>query len=273
MRSAPSALAESDALELLTHGSIEVQGRMATASNATLYARVDWQGISGECIYKPVAGERPLWDFPPGTLGKREVAAYHVSVASGWDLVPPTVWRAGPFGPGSVQLWVPALPDNGLIDVVAPAEVPPGWLSVLQAEGRRGEPVLLVHADDVRLARLAVLDAVIDNADRKAGHVLRTAQDRVWGVDHGVSFNVEPKLRTVLWGFGGAPLPAEATGVLRALSRELAGEAQGALAPALAQLLSPPEVSRTRERVDELLTSGAFPLPAGHGPVIPWPPW
>ena len=99
MTSLPAPLAEPDALELLTHGQITVEGRMAAASNATLYAEVAWQGVSGHCIYKPTAGERPLWDFPQDTLSKREVAAYLVSVATGWDVVPPTVWRDGPFGP------------------------------------------------------------------------------------------------------------------------------------------------------------------------------
>ena len=155
MTSLPAPLAEPDALELLAHGQITVEGRMAAASNATLYAEVAWQGVSGHCIYKPTAGERPLWDFPQDTLSKREVAAYLVSVATGWDVVPPTVWRDGPFGPGSVQLWVETHDDSGLIDVVSPSQVPPGWLTVIEAEGRHGEPVLLVHADDPRLARMA----------------------------------------------------------------------------------------------------------------------
>ena len=273
MTSLPAPLAEPDALELLTHGQITVEGRMAAASNATLYAEVAWQGVSGHCIYKPTAGERPLWDFPPATLSKREVAAYLVSVATGWDVVPPTVWRDGPFGPGSVQLWVETHDDSGLIDVVSPSQVPPGWLTVIEAEGRHGEPVLLVHADDPRLARMAVFDAVIDNADRKGGHVLHTPDGHLWGVDHGVSFNVEAKLRTVLWGFGGSALPAGATDVLRALRSDLTDDSGSGLAADLATLLSPAEVRRTVERVDRMLESGLFPRPPLRAPAIPWPPW
>lgn len=269
MTASPAPLAEPDALELLARGQITVEGRMAAASNATLYAEVALQGVSGHCIYKPTTGERPLWDFPEGTLSKREVAAYLVSVATGWDVVPPTVWRDGPFGPGSVQLWVESDDDSGLIDVVVPAKVPPGWLTVIEAEGRHGEPVLLVHADDPRLARMAVFDAVIDNADRKGGHILHTPDGHLWGVDHGVSFNVEDKLRTVLWGFGGSALAPDATDVLRALRSDLDGD----LAADLAALLSPAEVRRTVERVDRLLASGLFPRKPLRSPAIPWPPW
>lgn len=273
MTSAPAPLPERDALELLRHGEITVLGRMAAASNATLYAQIDAQGVGAHCIYKPTAGERPLWDFPEGTLSKREVAAYLVSVATGWDVVPPTVWREGPFGAGSVQLWVEAVDDSGLIDVVPPSEVPAGWLTVLEAEGGRGEPVLLVHADDPRLSRMAVFDAVIDNADRKGGHVLHTADGHLWGVDHGVSFNVESKLRTVLWGFAGSPLPPDAADVLRALRSDLTDTSRGGLGAGLAELLAPAEIRRTRQRVDQMLRSCSFPLPPAHGPAIPWPPW
>ncbi len=273
MTSASAPLDEPDALALLTHGEIAVEGRMAAASNATLFASVTWQGLSGSCIYKPTAGERPLWDFPEGTLSKREVAAYLVSVATGWDVVPPTVWREGPFGPGSVQLWVDAVEDEALIDVVHPREVPPGWRTVLEAEDGRGDPVLLVHADDPRLARMAVFDAVIDNADRKGGHVLHTAEGHLWGVDHGVSFNVDAKLRTVLWGFAGDPLPPDATDVLGALRSDLADRSGGGLGSTLAGLLAPAEVRRAVERVDRLLRAGTFPAPTARGPAIPWPPW
>ena len=273
MTSSPAPIAEPEALDLLAHGQISVEGRMAGASNATLYAAVSWQGVSAHCIYKPAAGERPLWDFPSGTLGKREVAAYEVSTATGWDVVPPTVWRDGPFGPGSVQLWVDAVDGEELIDVVEPHDVRPGWLTVLEAEGRRGEPLLLVHADDPRLARIAVFDTVIDNADRKVGHVLQTEDGHLWGVDHGVSFNVDDKLRTVLWGFAGSDLPAEATDVLRALRSELCSRSSVSLGAVLGGLLAAGEVRRTIDRVDRTLRSGAFPLPPVYGPAIPWPPW
>lgn len=273
MTSLPELLSDPDALELLTCGALTVQGQLASASNTTLYAEITWQGQSAHCVYKPTVGERPLWDFPVGTLSKREVAAYLMSAATGWDIVPPTVWREGPFGVGSVQLWVEPADDSRLIDVVKPQSVPPGWLTVVRAEGRHGEPVLLVHADDPRLARMAVFDAVIDNADRKAGHVLRAGDGHLWGVDHGVTFNVEDKLRTVLWGFAGSPLPQEAGEVLRELRAGLADDSGFGLRTALSQLLGPAEIQRTAERVDRLLTSLAFPMPLARGPVIPWPPW
>ena len=272
MTSAAAPLPEPDALELLTRGRITVEGRMAAASNATLYAAIEHAGVGAHCIYKPMAGERPLWDFPHGTLGRREVAAYAVSVATGWEIVPPTVWRDGPFGPGSVQLWVDAVElETDLVDVVPARRVPEGWLPVLDAEDASGADVTLVHADDARLARMAIFDAVIDNADRKGGHVLAGADGQVWGVDHGLSFNVVDKLRTVLWGWQGEPLPDDAVDVLRALASDLDGGS--VLAEALCDQLSEPEVARTRQRIDVLLRRRTFPEPRRGGPVIPWPPF
>ena len=160
------------ALQLLRHGEITVEGRLVDASNATLLCEIALDGAEERCVYKPIAGERPLWDFPDGTLAGREVATYLVAEASGWSIVPPTVLRDGPFGPGMCQLWVDADPSVELIDVVAPSKLPDGWLHVLDALGSGGQPVVLGHADDVRLRRMAVLDAVVNNADRKGGHVL-----------------------------------------------------------------------------------------------------
>ncbi len=266
-----SVLAEADALELLATGDLVVEGRMTAASNATLYASITSGTASAHCIYKPVAGERPLRDFPHGTLSRREVAAYLVSRATGWDVVPPTVWRDdAPFGEGSVQLWVEA-DDTELVDVVPVGGVRPGWLPVLQAQDGEGSDVVLVHADDPRLARMAVFDAVIDNADRKGGHVLVDAEGHVWGVDHGLSFNTDDKLRSVLWGWQGAPLPADCRDVLAALATDLRdGEP---LAVLLGDLLSAAEIGRTRARVHALAGAARFPRPDRHGPVIPWPPF
>jgi uncharacterized repeat protein (TIGR03843 family) len=266
------ALPEAEALDLLTQGDLTVQGRMVSASNATLYASVRDGARSGACIYKPVSGERPLWDYPRHTLGRREVAAYRVSRATGWDVVPPTVWRDGPFGEGSVQLWIETddeAPD--LVDVIAPDAVGGCWLPVMSAQDGAGEDVVLVHADDPRLARMAVFDAVVDNADRKGGHVLTTAAGHVWGVDHGLSFNVEDKLRTILWGWQGRALPADCLDVLSALAADLR-EGQS-LAGELADLLSADEVAVTRRRVAGLMEAGRFPRPVRGGPVIPWPPF
>ncbi|MBO0775100.1 MAG: SCO1664 family protein, partial [Actinobacteria bacterium] len=154
------------ALELLAAGELEVEGRLVAASNATLYCTVRCDGREANCVYKPVAGERPLWDFPPGTLAGREVAAYALSRAAGWDLVPPTLMRDGPFGPGMCQLWIDADPDADLV-------------------------ALARSTDNAQLREMAVFDAVVNNADRKIGHLLPLPGGRLYGCDHGVCFGEE----------------------------------------------------------------------------------
>ncbi|QKW26766.1 SCO1664 family protein [Streptomyces seoulensis] len=258
------------AAELLARGELTVRGRIREASNAALFCSVALDGREASCVYKPVAGERPLWDFPDGTLAGREVAAYEVSEATGWGLVPPTVLREGPYGEGMVQLWIDAEPEAELLALVDAEEPGPGWKAIGFAEVGEDRTALLVHADDERLRRLAVLDAVLNNADRKGGHLLPTADGRLYGIDHGVTFNVEDKLRTLLWGWAGEPLPAEAVGVLEGL-RDALGEG-GALAARLAGLITPAETDATRARVDALLASGVHPEPGGQWPAIPWPP-
>jgi uncharacterized repeat protein (TIGR03843 family) len=257
------------ALSLLRHGEISVEGRLVDASNATLFCQICLDGTAATCVYKPVAGERALWDFPDGTLAGREVAAHLVSEATGWGVVPPTVLREGPFGLGMVQLWVDTDPDVELVDVVAPGAVPPGWLRVFDALGSGGRPVVLAHADDDRLRRMAVLDVVLNNADRKGGHVLPLADGTVHGVDHGVTFHVESKLRTVLWGWAGEPLRDSEREVLQHVGTELDGE----LGTALGLLLTRTEVRATQRRVDRLMTNGHLPLPDDGWPAIPWPPF
>ena len=194
-------------------------------------------------MYKPIRGERPLWDFPHGTLAGRELGSYHVSRAMGWDLVPPTVMRDGPFGPGMCQLWVDI---DDTIDLQA-----------------------LARSDHPDLRRMAVLDAVVNNADRKGGHLLPTESGRVLGVDHGLCFSTEDKLRTLLWQWRGLPLTDEAVDVLSQLRSRLEGD----LATTLLALLTRREVRRTVERVDQLLTSGLHPHPSEDWPAIPWPPF
>jgi uncharacterized repeat protein (TIGR03843 family) len=290
-------LDERAALEILARGELEVRGRIVDASNATLLAQVELEGVEALCVYKPRAGERPLWDFPGRTLANREVATYLLSAATGWALVPPTALRAdGPYGPGSVQWWVlgegsgegsegsggprqdsdggalalpPAEPGGGLVDVVPPNRRPPGWLEVVEAVGWDGERVALVHADDPSLRRMAVLDAVANNADRKGGHILRSAGGHVYGVDHGLTFNEDDKLRTVLWGWAGEPLAPEAVDVLTELAADL--DDDGPLRRGLLGLLERREVQRTTQRVRMLLRSGRHPRPGGHRPSIPWP--
>ncbi|MGI5453343.1 SCO1664 family protein [Streptomyces sp. CA-249302] len=257
--------------ELLTRGELTVRGQIRDASNAVLYCAVTHEGEELACVYKPVRGERPLWDFPDGTLAQREVAAYEVSEATGWGLVPPTVLRDGPFGEGMVQLWIEGEPGegDGLLALVDGEEPEEGWKAIGLAEVGEGKTALLVHADDERLRRLAVLDAVINNADRKGGHLL-PAGDRLYGIDHGVTFNTENKLRTLLWGWAGEPLTPEAVDVLKGL-REALG-ASGTLAERLSALITGAELDATRARVAVLLETGRHPEPSGEWPAIPWPP-
>ncbi|MEU6092357.1 SCO1664 family protein [Streptomyces sp. NPDC047085] len=271
-RSVTAADAEADAAFalLLTHGELTVRGRIREASNAALFCTIALDGQEATCVYKPVAGERPLWDFPDGTLAGREVAAYEVSEATGWGLVPPTVLREGPYGEGMCQLWIDVHPEAELLALVDGEEPEPGWKAIGFAEVGEGRTALLVHADDERLRRLAVLDAVINNADRKGGHLLPTAGGRLYGIDHGVTFNVENKLRTLLWGWAGEPLTDEAVEVLKGLGKGLSDG--GALSARLAPLITPAEIDATRARVDALLTAGRHPEPSGQWPAIPWPP-
>ena len=237
------ALDVTEALQLLAGGDLDVLGRLVDASNATLYCTVALDGVEATCVYKPVAGERPLWDFPDGTLAAREVAAYEVSAASGWDLVPPTVLREGPYGPGMCQLWIDV---DETVDLVE-----------------------LARSDHPDLRRMAVLDVVINNADRKGGHLLPTTAGRVYGVDHGVCFSVENKLRTLLWQFRGDALDTESTEVLGRLRADL----DGPLGARLAELLAPAEVARTVRRVERLLRTSRHPQPSRDWPAIPWPPF
>ncbi len=262
-------LDESDALRLLRSGRIELEGRLVDASNTTLRGRLTLDGVTARCVYKPVRGERPLWDFPDGTLAGREVSAYLISSATGWDLIPPTVLRDGPLGPGSCQLWIDEPSSiEPLVGFVPAASLPPGWFRTAAARTDDGTTYALAHADDARLARLAVLDAVINNADRKGGHVLLGPDDRIYGVDHGVCFHVDDKLRTVLWGWLGRPLPADAVERLE----RLAGALTGPLGVELSTHLTVAEVAAVSARIGRLLAAGRFPSPSGDWPAVPWPP-
>ncbi|WP_407651490.1 SCO1664 family protein [Actinoplanes sandaracinus] len=264
-----SVLAEADALALLERGRIEIEGRLTDASNTTLRAEISLDGLTRRCVYKPVRGERPLWDFPDGTLAGREISAYLVSQATGWDVVPPTVLRDGPLGPGALQLWIDEPAEvPALIGFVPAYDVPAGWFPVAAARDDDGDAFALAHADDPRLARLAIFDAVINNADRKGAHVLYPSTGGVHGVDHGVSFHVENKLRTVLWGWTGKPLPEDAVEVLDRLGSLLGGP----LGASLEEHLTVSEVQHVALRVKRLLRAGRFPQPPTDWPAIPWPP-
>jgi uncharacterized repeat protein (TIGR03843 family) len=234
---------DAEARALLLDGEIDLEGRMLDASNVTLVGYIRTGELEAECVYKPVAGERPLWDFPDGTLAGREVSAALISEATGWRVVPPTVLRDGPFGPGMVQLWVDGDPD---VDLAA-----------------------FVRSDDPGLRRMAIFDAVVNNADRKGGHIIPTSDGHVYGVDHGICFSVDPKLRTLLWRWAGQPLPAEALEVLEKLTGDLMGD----LGDQLHEHLTRREVRRTQQRVAELLRTGRYPQPSGDWPALPWPPF
>lgn len=265
----PVASAAPSVLRLLRTGEVELEGQLVDASNTTLLGTVSVDGETSRCVYKPVRGERPLWDFPDGTLAGREVAAYLVAQALGWPLVPPTVLRDGPFGPGACQLWIEEPSDPVAVVGFVPADrVPPDWLPIAGARDSDGNAYALAHADDPQLARMAVFDVLVNNADRKGGHVLSGPDGRVYGVDHGLCFHVEDKLRTVLWGWSGRALPAQAGPALARLRTALAGK----LAEELTTLLTAAEVAALDARARGLLEAGRFPLPPADRSAIPWPP-
>ena len=238
-----------------------LEGRLLSASNASFVGVLEGRRV----VYKPIAGERPLWDFPDGCLAHRELATYVVSEALGWGVVPPTWLGEGPHGPGMLQEWVEEDPSQGAVDIVAPGAVPAGHRAVLEAQDAEGRPVVLVHEDSEALRHMAILDVLINNGDRKGGHVLALADGRRLGVDHGVSFHVENKLRTVLWGWLGEPVTAaEKDAIARVVG-------DPALLGRLAGLLTDAEVAAFVSRAEALLAAGVFPAPSGEWPAIPWP--
>lgn len=255
------------ALTPLIGGDLEITGRLLQASNATFLAELRCGDDKIDCVYKPAQGERPLWDFPHRTLGLREVAAYEVSRIGGFDLVPCTVLVDGPLGPGSLQRWVDEDIDEtaGLIDLVPTASLPRnGWFVCMDGLGADDTPVSVIHADRPELRLLAIFDVLINNADRKGGHILGSA-GRVFGVDHGVSFHTDTKLRTLLWGWAGSEVTdAELAAVERV--RELAPDELGGL-------LTDAEIQALIRRAELLLNRRRLPRPRGSWPSIPWPPF
>ncbi|WP_282785308.1 SCO1664 family protein [Nocardia sp. CC201C] len=245
---------------------LTVVGQVTTASNVTLVCEADGVRV----VYKPVRGERPLWDFPDGTLAGREVASYRVSEALGWGLIPETILRDGPVGPGMVQRWVDQIePVDGrpeLVDLCPAGQVPDGFREVLRALDGSGRPLSLVHADDPRLRRLAVLDVLLNNADRKGGHALDGVDGRVYGVDHGICLHTEPKLRTVLWGWAGEPIEDELLSDITVFVKALPGE----LGDGLAESITDTEIDALETRARALLDDPRLPLPNSNRP-IPWP--
>ncbi|BBZ43904.1 hypothetical protein MPRM_11850 [Mycobacterium parmense] len=259
---------------MLRNGELTVLGRIRSASNGTFLCEAILGERSVHCVYKPIAGEQPLWDFPDGTLAGRELGAYLISRQLGWNIVPYTVIRDGPAGQGMLQQWVHQPGDeNGcdpapdLVDLF-PADKPqPGYLPVLRAHDYAGDEVILMHADDVRLRRMAVFDVLINNADRKGGHILFGVDGRVYGVDHGVCLHVEDKLRTVLWGWAGKPVDDETLEAVAGLVDALRG---GSLADELAGRITRTEIAALLRRAHALLDNPVMPGPNRHRP-IPWP--
>jgi uncharacterized repeat protein (TIGR03843 family) len=231
-------------LMLLQEGQIKLEGLLPNGSNYTFLATISRADSVTYAVYKPTRGEQPLWDFPEDTLALREVAAYLTSEALGWDFVPPTVYRTeGPHGPGSLQYFIQAQPDCHYFT--------------------------FSNEDKAELPRVALFDILINNADRKGGHLIKDTAGKLWLIDHGICFNSQPKLRTVVWDFGGLPIAEELLSDLSDFRRRLDDDA--ALVEAFNTLLAPGEVSALRRRADRLLAAKHFPEP-GPGRNYPWPP-
>jgi uncharacterized repeat protein (TIGR03843 family) len=226
--------------ELLAAGEIEVLGRMPWSSNATFLVKLERAGVESLAIYKPRKGERPLWDFPRGTLCRREVAAHLVSEALGWSIVPLTILRDGPAGEGMVQRFVDHDPEEHFF-------------------------TLREEFGDV-FRRFALFDIVINNADRKSGHCLRDRNDHIWGIDHGVSLHAAVKLRTVIWDYEGESIGSADLGALQGLAARLDAD----LGAPLTALLSGAERQALQDRLDWLLSERVFPQPLTEYPY-PWP--
>ena len=236
-----------DVVDRLATAPLTIHGRIVNASNHTMLVETDDGREPLLAVYKPRAGERPLWDFPLGSLHQREVAAYEVSAFLGWEVVPPTLLRDGPLGTGSVQLFIDHDPRRH-------------YFALLEDD----------RYDDA-LARMAVFDLLVNNADRKGGHVLLARDEHIWGCDHGLTFHLEPKLRTVIWEFGGTPLPDAWCEDLRRLAADLRAD-NGAARGRLSGLLDAAEVQMLALRADAIIAAGALPDPAEDERPYPWPP-
>lgn len=244
--------------DLLDFTSAKVLGQLTNASNTTLL--IEHNGV--KYVYKPRSGERQLWDFETGTLCLRERASYLVSELLNWDLVPLTQLVDGPAGFGSAQLWVEA--DIAGVDIFPPSEIPNNWISVTSGVTEDGSHVVLAHADDEHLQKIALFDALINNADRKAGHLLRTDTGQLKGIDHGVTFNVDDKLRTVLWGWLEQEIPHQWLKDIEVFIEKI-DESE------LDELLTEDEISQLLIRAQQLLEIKKFPSPSGNWPPVPWP--
>ena len=229
-------------IEHLTHGELDVTGRLVDASNATLYANCSFAGSTMPVIYKPVAGERPLWDFQDGNLAQREFASYLISELGEFGVVPPTVLRDGPFGVGMVQQWIDIDEDIDLAD--------------------------FYRQDNPELRKMALFDAVVNNTDRKIGHLLPISRGHVLGCDHGVTFHQEDKLRTVLWQWADRNLSEEEISRLENLEKSVQNQSS-----ALLSLITDDEFAALLARINRLLIEKKYPAPSDEWPAVPWPPF
>jgi uncharacterized repeat protein (TIGR03843 family) len=240
---------EATILSILSEGKLTLQGEFLWGSNYTYLAKIESGGTTLQGVYKPTRGERPLWDFPTATLARREVAAYLLSEALNWKLVPATVYRKkGPLGPGSLQLFIEHDPEYHYFN--------------------------FCEADHQRLRPVALFDLLVNNADRKGSHILIGPDSRIWLIDHGICFHVEDKLRTVVWDFAGEPLPANLCDDLVRLRDRLRLRSGGnaELVDCLRDYLSPTEIAALADRIDRLLVAGHFPNPDPNRRPYPWPP-
>ena len=222
-------------------GEIKIEGRLVDASNATLFISIIYEEQTVSAIYKPISGERPLWDFESGNLASRERAAFLISEIGEFNLVPITILREGPFGVGAVQQWIE-------IDE-----------SVDLAEFFRTE--------DPALRATALFDAVINNTDRKIGHLLPDINGRLYICDHGVTFHHEDKLRTVLWQWAGHPLTGDELNQLNELYARASQNAE------LKELINKEELAALLNRIQRLISTKTFPVPNPEWPAVPWPPF
>ena len=227
----------------LSHGEISVTGRLVDASNATLYASCEVKQRTLICIYKPIAGERPLWDFPDGTLANREYLTFLVSHWLGLHLVPPTVLRDGPYGTGMVQLWIDIDESVDLME--------------------------FFKEDHAELRKIALLDLITNNTDRKIGHLIPTSEGAVYGCDHGVTFHTEDKLRTVLWQWAKQPFSPAELELLQLARMLIATEKRDVVLG----LIEEEELNATVDRIERALSQKCFPEPNPDWPAGPWPPF
>ena len=240
-----ASMDKSQVMEALQKGSIDLQGQFLSGSNYTFLGDLVYDDLKFQVVYKPVRGEQPLWDFPHGSLARREVAAFLISESLGWDMVPPTIFRKdGPLGPGSLQQYVEHDPNDHYFN--------------------------FEEKDRQRLRPVAVFDLILNNADRKGGHILRDAENHLWLIDHGLCFHAEDKLRTVVWDFSGEEIPND---LMVSVSHLIDALKEGEkLHDDLLQYLRPGEIVAMHNRALRLCETGRFPLPPSSRRSYPWPP-